>query len=407
VLSSAQTPSDCCVTATTSCRCWRCVSTLCSNPEEDHWTTSGKITGGMSSFFSSTYTIGELIDIPIPEKLKITGFELSPIGIGVAAAVAIFAAWGYAYAEAIKNRNHQPNISQTQNGTSSHSTLTKTQRAALNCGFIHYTCDYFSSPALVINYIADKKNVLRSSAAAVIWKMVFLMLSGLVSVTEKRTWETNMHRANAGLAPANEDEQRNKKSDCWTRLNMVGELISGGIGNLYWIGNIVDSLIVSEIVGDIAIDDILGLSYYGFGFGMLGVLFAFGAAYCHYQVNKRYQHIERKSSNELANGVTPPLDCVEQMALAGDFFEHLGEVAGPLSLAITSIIFAAQARFTFWARLGMQLGTIAFAIPAAYTNMRTCRETLIRTKRDAQTTTYSQLATATELTSTTAAPAPV
>lgn len=345
------------------------------HPEADWLTTTSKYTTLISSVIGNAFTFGSLIDATVGIT-SVTCIGLSPWAIGFGVPIALYAAWGYSHSEAIKNTNYQThqtaNLLPATDQLSSSYQLNRTQKAALTGGYINLTGDYFATLSLVID-LAIKANLIK-----LILKYILLLGAAIAAVADARTWKNNMYLYNAGgqlQASTNGENKTETAADCWVKSNFVAEIVTGSVSNLYWLGNMVDSL--AELS-----EDFISLSWYGFGFGCIGIVASFGAAYCHWVTNKRHQAVpiaQQAPAAETSAESQPNISCAQKAALIFDGFEHTGEVAAPMTLVPTV---ATNRSMPLYGKILTQCFAVLFAIPSAAANVRTCKENIERDKAE-------------------------
>lgn len=202
------------------------------------------------------------------------------------------------------------------------------------------------------------------------------------------------------------DHHAHEHADCWTNLATLGEGLSSFASDAYWLG------MSFQLVAN-GSEDLIGLSYYAFAFGIvMALLSAGGAVFAHRALNQQNQNA--KASNNLTvqsnhriedacdhdqfqetnlqtstNTTITPLLLQEHMhapemtkvslpfryrlALLGDFISHAGDIAGPLTFVIH---IAAGHTFSRSVELTIH-GVTAFAGGLfSVANVRTCKRAL-------------------------------
>ena len=183
---------------------------------------------------------------------------------------------------------------------------------------------------------------------------------------------------------AHGDEQ--SKADWITTVGAVVEAGTSLISNSFWLGGWFDLALQFEA-------DVLGLSYYGWAFGVfLALITAGGAAYSHSIVNINHQEDSKKPVNDqeskkeleaLLNAVKDEIEkeekrpqknegyltWLQKIALLGDFISHIGEVSAPITFVID---LATKDTLSYFARVGSYLGASAVGFFGSWANVRTC-----------------------------------
>lgn len=182
-----------------------------------------------------------------------------------------------------------------------------------------------------------------------------------------------------------------KHADKWTNTATFGEATASFISDSYWLATLFD--IASNFE-----PDIVGLSFYGVGFGAtLALLSAAGAAYSHRTLNTLHQpersdeistvenstaeyvsmpdmSLQTKSPVESSEHKHSHLTLFQKLALAGDFISHAGDIAGPLTFVIN------LATGNNLSRLGKGLlhcSATLFGGVASIANVRTCKNAML------------------------------